>query len=204
MRILNYKLALMCLLFSAIFSFVSCKKEEHYYPIQDSFKEWTVFKTGSYWIFYDSETNKNDSSFVYENPVSYIYRDGGSIPYEVISFLQWNIGDFRIGGSQENNSILVNKEGYGGTLLSYYATANISNYISYACRVIDRFDTLTLLGNTFHSVIHIRNRIQDATGYDSIGFMDYYFAKNIGVIKASIKTSTVDSTLTLVRWHIVQ
>jgi len=33
---------------------------------------------------------------------------------------------------------------------------------------------------------------------------DYYFAKNIGLLKFSIKTPNIDSTWSILRWHIVQ
>jgi hypothetical protein len=187
-----------------IFTSISCNKKEEIYYIPEAFKEWTVFKKGSYWIYYDSKNNRDDSSYVGRDPYQSIYRPENDSPYEVITFIQRYIGYFDVCGASMNNSLLSKKGGYGGILLSYYATAQISDSVFYSCRVLDRFDTLTLFGNTFHNVIHTGKPILDGAGYDSIGVMDYYFAKNIGVIMVSIKKNTIDSTLTLKRWHIVQ
>jgi hypothetical protein len=63
--------------------------------------------------------------------------------------------------------------------------------------VFGKIDTLILNNNKFINVIHTRNVGGDKPGYH----YDYYFAKNIGLIKFSVSTAQYDTTWSLLRWH---
>jgi hypothetical protein len=63
--------------------------------------------------------------------------------------------------------------------------------------VFAKIDTLILNNNKFINVIHTRNIGGDKLGY----YYDYYFAKNIGLIKFSVSTAQYDTTWSLMRWH---
>jgi hypothetical protein len=63
--------------------------------------------------------------------------------------------------------------------------------------VFGKIDTLILNNNKFINVIHTRNMGIYKSGYH----YDYYFAKNIGLIKFSVSTVQYDTTWSLMRWH---
>ena len=73
--------------------------------------------------------------------------------------------------------------------------------VTTSCRLIHVYNFLTLNTNTFNNVYHTRDSNKTSTSYT---VKDYYFAKNIGLIKFSIRTPEIDSTWSLVRWHVLQ
>lgn len=177
-----------------------CTKNKYVYYINDSIKPWSLFKKGSYWIFYHENTKSLDSTYIgteeniliqpdsppkYEN--IYIHITSDFINYYRI---------FRYSG----DSYL---ELSGLKVLSASVIERSSSVISTECRLINVFDILTINGNNFKNVIQ--------TQYTSIHnndttLLNYYFSKNVGLVKMEIKYLNIDSisTRSLVRWHAVQ
>jgi hypothetical protein len=90
-------------------------------------------------------------------------------------------------------------------LTNNYSLGNsTSNWLSAYCRYVEKIDTLVLNNNKFVDVIHTRSSDNNRYPYYENCLNDYYFARNIGLIKYSVQTDTYDSTWSLVRWHTIQ
>jgi hypothetical protein len=187
------------------FVLVSCQKKETTYQIQNSFKEWVLFQKGSYWIYSDKKNNKIDSSYILYGPNENIIDPSVDQPYQVISYSQLHIGSFIIYATA-NDSYFMNQKGIsaGVRIISNSVVSGNSNSVTKTCWVIERFDSLMLENNIFYNVIHVRDTNSENINYPESLALDYYIAKKIGVIKVSLKTNQVDSTLTLLRWHVIQ
>jgi hypothetical protein len=187
---------------------VSCKKKDQNYYVQNSFKEWTLFKKGSYWVYLNETSNKPDSCFVIENAIDRMNSDEyggtlnqGGIYYEIISYNIFNVALFEL-IARDNDSYLL-CEGFAGHdfINSYRVTSNLSQEVNVNCVVKKRYDTLVINNNKFVDVIQTQDSESTLINnhfYYSIS--NYFFAKNIGLIKFANK----DSTWSLVRWHVLQ
>jgi hypothetical protein len=185
---------------------VSCQKKEVYYPIQNSFKEWVLFQKGSYWIYSDKKNNKIDSTYILYGPTDFISDPSyDNHLYQYIHYTQSDIGDYIIYAT-ENDSYLMNQNGITGgvSIISNTVVSGNSEIVTKTCWVIERFDSLILENNVFYRVIHVRDTNSQNINYAEPLAIDYYMAYKIGVIKVSLKTNHIDSTLTLVRWHVIQ
>ncbi len=176
-----------------------CNKNAEKYYVQDSFKQWSLFQYGSYWIYANDKNANNDSSYVYSGPSTWFYKPiGDGKFYEVISYQIMNIGEFRLGAKTDNSVLIIEgKFQAGGYVLTSSVTSNLSDKVSPTCWVIKRYDSITVNNQLFFDVIHTRDTFSNSIN-------DYYFGKKVGLIKFAIKNEYIDSTWSLVRWHSVQ
>jgi hypothetical protein len=81
-----------------------------------------------------------------------------------------------------------------------YYKAKYSGYSSSG--VVAIYPTEVLNGNTFNSVYHCRVESQMLDG-DSV-IIDGHLVENIGLVEFKKRVDQVDTTWTLVRWHVIQ
>ena len=191
------------LFFICLITFITgCQKEGTKVYIQDSFKKWTLFNPGSYWIYYNEQTMKLDSVYVDTIPLEYFYPpDKDKIHYEIIIYNAVNLAEFTLGARADDSFLLCEGSAGHDFIFSYRVSANISQNITEACGVVHRYDTLTINNIKFFNVIHIRDSSTNNFLYSR---QDYFFAKNIGIIKYSKTSSSLDTTWSLLRYHVVQ
>ncbi len=195
-----------CLLFIILIS--GCKKfTPTYYYIDNSFKAWTVFQIGSYWVYLNENSQLPDSTYISAKP------DSGYNPpvsqdadhYEFISYQVTN-GFYQVAEickEQSDSYLLLGgfyPRGFWFYVLNSYMTTGPTSISPYSLYVVERLDTLRLNNNLFTNIIHTR----DTDYYEGSWKHDYYFAKNIGLVKFSVKTSAFDSTWSLMRWHVIE
>jgi hypothetical protein len=193
---MNNRLLVPCLLCCFL---LSCNKEAEKYHVPESFKEWALFQSGSYWIYLNENSGKIDSSFIYSGPSTWFYEPAGDGKlYEIISYHISGIGEFRLGAKTDQSILLIQGIFPGGTyVLTSLVTSDLSNLVSPTCWVVKRYDSLTVNDQLFFEVIHTRDTFSNSTN-------DYYIAKKTGLIKFAIKNSHGDSAWSLVRYHVVQ
>jgi hypothetical protein len=189
-----------------ILCFESCKKNEEDYYIQSSFKEWTLFNKGSYWIYSVDSSNTLDSMFINQDPETILYSpDGGGKHYEITSYSVSGFGEFIVSAGIDNSFFSMAGGITGsGDIVNYFTTAILSDHVSTTCWVIKRNDTLLVNNNIFLDVIHTRDTSSAHSNHKVPSTRDYYLARNVGLIKFSLKTDTINSTWSLVRWHVKQ
>jgi hypothetical protein len=196
-----------CLLFLVLVS--NCKKKgTTTYYIDNSFKEWVLFQKGSYWVYLNEKRQVQDSTYIIMQP-----RYGFTPPpsenldhYEQIyydvsnSFLKSVAINREPGDSYVSLEFFYPDDGAGFTGLNSSITDGTWSGSSNSFKLIEKIDTIFLNSSRFTNVIHTRST---STYYDNLQ-NDYYFAKNIGLVKFAIKTNTFDSTWSLMRWHVIQ
>ena len=187
-----------------------CKKKEtsQILYIDDSFKEWSLFQKDSYWVYLNEVNLTKDSSFVNMDPRSGFSpppNEGATVYYEQIYYELTNsfIKSVKIYRDPNQSDII-----FGNYYPSDFAlVVLISGYTNgtwlgsaYYCSFVEKLDTLLVNTNKFTNVIHTR---VSNSYYNNMQY-DYYFVQNIGWVKYSVKTNTIDTTWSLVRWHVKQ
>lgn len=94
-----------------VFILPTCKKPEYIY-LSETFKRYTVFPSGSYWVFENKNTGYIDTLFLTNNyiglekmnPGSNKEIEGGSIKYSSSSFGNY-LGIISISGSDQDDAI---------------------------------------------------------------------------------------------------
>ncbi|HEY5122224.1 MAG TPA: hypothetical protein VIK14_00665, partial [Ignavibacteria bacterium] len=81
-----------CLLFLVLVT--SCKKKgTTTYYIDNSFKEWVLYKQGSYWIYLNEGKGRLDSTFISQAPDDFLsHSDEDNHNYEIITYIVDHIG----------------------------------------------------------------------------------------------------------------
>lgn len=195
----------LSILLIAICSGCEKKNPEKYY-FDTNLKSWTYFNKGTYWIYRNEETqlfdtttilgsgslfsgseDANQFEIIHCNIKSGFIREFSGYRDPLTSFFE--IGFFY---PDPGNPFALTSTITNGGNNGYYT----SSYQTFWC--VERLDSLILNDNLFINVIHTRNLIPS---YDSLQD-DFYFAKNIGLIKFSIKTTKFDSSWSVVKWHI--
>jgi len=177
-----------------------CTKNKDVYYINNSIKPWSLFKKGSYWIFYHENTQSFDSNYISTEENVLIQPDSPPQYENIYIHITSDFFDYyRIFRNCDDSYLELS----GRKVLSASVIEGTSSVISTECRLINVFGILTINGINFKNVIQ--------TQYTSIHNNDttltnYYFAKNVGLVKLEIKYLDTDSisTRSLVKWHVVQ
>ena len=204
-RLLNILVGI--LVFMAIYS---CKKTEpeHFY-ISDAFKRWTVFQTGSYWIFQNDSTLAKDSVFVKANPTSI------DVPSP---FAKDNFTHEQINMSYSSKffySSMINLEYSGQQATFYIYTYNFGSYMLIASS-LDNFipyyentqegsvykvlssDSVFYLGlQKFYNVVSTQHSFNGKS-------LTCWFAKDIGLIKVVGENTNPGYSWRVLRYHIAK
>jgi hypothetical protein len=174
------------------------------YYIDDSFKQWVLFQPGTYWIYLNEKSNTEDSLFVDSTQSHYFQPPPPTqIQHEGIAYSISNgfISSAVIGCGRNSSYLNLKDFNSDNYALGSGVIYNDLNEISPSCWLIEKIDTFIVNNNKFLNVVHTRDT---NNYYPHNHIKDYYFAKNIGLLKFSIKTNTIDSTWSILRWHINQ
>ena len=200
----------MLLVFSFLLLIGSCKKKDspQILYIDNSFKEWVLFQKGSYWIYLNGMNSVLDSSYVSTKPEGGYYPplpENAAFHYEAISYKLANSFIKYAKISRDPNGSFISfstyypNEAVFPALFNGYTNASWLGSSDY-CSFVEKIDSMIINTNKFKNVIH--TRVVNSY-YNNLQF-DYYFVKNVGWVKYSIKTSTMDTTWSLLRYHVVQ
>jgi hypothetical protein len=200
----------MLLVFSFLLLIGSCKKKDspQILYIDNSFKEWVLFQKGTYWIYLNEGNTFLDSSIVSTNPESGYYpplAEAAAFHYETIRYKIANsfINNAEIARDYNGSSINFGTYYPDGvvfpSLFNGYTNASWLGSSDY-CSFVEKIDSMIINTNKFKNVIH--TRVVNSY-YNNLQF-DFYFVKNVGWVKYSIKTSTMDTTWSILRYHVVQ
>jgi hypothetical protein len=187
---------------------VGCKKQKSTtYYVDNEIKEWVLFQKDSYWIYVNEKTQKQDSAYIKMIP-----REAVSLPwqesadcfeayyYEVTNSFFLDVGIQRdYDQSVAKLTSFFPTEGPFPGLTSIILTNPLIDTTKNPA-LIQIIDTMVINNNIFTNVLHTRN----TSNYYNHLQNDYYFAKNIGLVRYSIKTNSFDSTWSLMRYHVIQ
>jgi len=200
MKLLAYLFISLCTLL------YSCKKNSTSVDyIDNSFKPWALFQKGSYWVYLDEKAQIIDSTYINMQPLTYLSPPApASHQYECITY---NISNSFIKTcvlNADGNNPFLNFWDFNSdneVLDNYSANGNHTQNYSTGFSLVEIIDTVIINSKVFTNVVHTK----DTNNYYLHRWRkDYYFAKNIGLLKFSIKTDAIDSTWSLLRWHTIQ
>jgi|WetSurMetagenome_2_1015567.scaffolds.fasta_scaffold13528_1 hypothetical protein len=212
-----------------ILCFNGCKKDtstgstEHTYYISEAFKSWAIYKPGSYWIYLNEKTGKQDCTFV--DSISTGIKGTGGFGSPPTQDHEWvNISmtgklfsSFYIEASSTYQDFVSDN---ADLIISPYAldigVINFSYYLlEYPIFFVNRYQeeiynigvkqvypNETINGNSYSNSYDLRHEWLTSIG-DSL-VTEVHLVKNIGIIKFRVYREPYDTTWSLLRCNIVQ
>ena len=213
-KYMNFQKFIRVIIYSLLISLflISCKKNTTtiHYTIPDEMKQWYLYQNGSYWIYQNDKTPQIDCTYISKDPNIWqnpFYLDDGSIG---------SITDYI--GIGYNGNILVDSEITPGEVVISTRDAGSGN-IAFLSNILEgekydltgevykyihHFDSLAINNHFIKDVRQTRFAFpMNISGTDSLA-LTFYFARHIGLIKIIQSKSNIDTTWSLVRYHIVQ
>jgi len=184
---------------------VGCKKKKETFYIPSYIKQYSLFQSGSYWIYKNDKTAFIDSCFITNSP-NITFQDltnmntanweTFNITYDH-SFIyeSWYMFDTYHMGLRSNFDVIA----MSGSSLTPGYIYKVSGTDSKTFTNLFIFDTL-ILDNTKH--FNVLN-----TEYSEISYMNdtsryfFYFEKYVGMIKIVHSAHGKDTTWSLIRYH---
>ncbi len=191
--------------------FFSCKKDPDFYPVSDEFKPWFLFQQGSYWIFRNDSTLDLDSVYIKSPPAYYRYpgdegypvREAISIKYQS-SFFEFIDVLSSTSGSDFLSIYIYNSKVLPG-LISNFPIKGEYKSTSGSATVL--FENLMYYPDYILNFTHYKDVCQTRWTYTEqplIKTFNFYFAKNIGLIKVAGNWNDTTRSWSLLRYHVVQ
>jgi hypothetical protein len=184
-----------------------CTKDKYVYYVKETLKPWAFFKKGSYWIFYNENNGSINSNYISEKEDIYYYPDSPP-QYENI-YLNISsdfITRYLLFRDKDEASYLSIGFNFNASdplkVLSTSVIEGSSNVISNTCRLIKVHETLTINGNKFNNVIQTQDT--SVYSYGNKVTVNFYFVKNIGLVKQETSYQGTDTIISLLRWHVWQ
>ncbi|MDP4281720.1 MAG: hypothetical protein Q8867_06165 [Bacteroidota bacterium] len=187
---------------------ISCKKEKSYtYYISQELKTYAVFQPGSYWVYKNELTGVLDSSYI-NIPPGYTYTHLG----EHLSDPIWESCNTLYCGNFIYSSY-VDQDKYAIDFYSWGSTCLMSNKFkpgflyeiqsNMYFKDVDEIDSLVINNNKYYHVLNTQYLSKSIFDGDSIIY-SYYLVKSLGLIKISKKVHNIDTSWSLLRYHVVQ
>lgn len=221
----NNKLILI-LIISYLIGFQSCEKYD-YYKMSDEIKQWSAFKEGSYWIYYNDSLNIEDSIFVtsYSEYIRIDLIDDNIFYEELLYFKSSNIndsiiisyqlypkkyGDYDFIIMEEANKYLNIR--YSGIILTIPIVDEVQSYYGGGeyekTEFIEQYSSYKISNISYNNVIYLKSSVITIT-LDSLKEKnkvtnEYWLAKNYGIIKKIIRNKDEAQQWELVRCNIIQ
>lgn len=187
------------LFFCALIVFLGgCKKERILY-LSDNIKKNYSYKPGSYWIYRDSATGREDSCYVYSNSIRILDNTkdrGTSYDYDKAEFIDVSM-NFHVNKGIIDINFSIFDRSLNGVLFFY------SNLQTFGCPLpinqqtvygSDEFlPSISLQGKEFLNTFKIN---------DDFGL--YYFNESIGLIKMKVTNDSVAYNWELVRHNVIK
>jgi len=198
------------IVFLIIICLSSCKKKESVYTIPEEFRAWSVFQPGSYWFYLNEQTQSIDSSYItgFSDQMRGVANDPHNIWYWEnvnIDFTGSFLSHFEIMSTSNNFASLYVNYRSGSSMalqLAYFNNYGLVHRETHLMGVVKVFSEFNVNGNTFTNVYQTRDSWSSGNGYADT--VDFYFAKNIGIIKLEKHLAQTDTTWSVIRWHVVQ
>ncbi len=186
----------------------NCKKGQDHYNVPDWFKEWTVFSKGSYWIYKNEISNKQDCTYVEKAPELWVYSESSKDPiydHIVVTFKSPFLVNFTSGAGKDDYadlSVLDINSSSRALTTSLIVDPQYYSGNGHTFGVIEVFSNLTVNNSLYHNVYH--TRYSELLYVNDSAVRDYYFAKNIGLVIFKMRTGNIDTMWSLVRHHVIQ
>jgi len=191
----------------------TCKNPDVYVSIDQETKDYCLFGQGSYWIYQDSATFKNDSIII-ENPIDYEQRSfgGGDNCYtgetystRILFYSQDSTYNFIISLTSrvddylpEGISVLCNDLKWGHATALYYHSGKVMESFPdgrKSLNLLEKKDNYSINGVAYSNVkIFEHNYLEEKRLY--------YWAKNIGLIRTEIHKEDSIIVKNLIRYNI--
>lgn len=196
MRKINRSLFFTLILLGVNFMFPSCSKKPDPVYIPGQFAEYTVFNTGSYWIFINDKSGRSDSMYVSTAP-SYFFTETGPL-YQGCT-IRYGGTLFQEGIVNPSEYWMVWRNSISLFCLNY--TSFEPNWSgSWNFRNLNYFDSLYVNKQWFYDVVNTQYKILHLGG-DTTSYT-LFMAKSAGIIKFTIHSKTTDSTWSVIRYKI--
>lgn len=192
----------VCLVSSLLaFSLIStgCEKDR-IGILPDNFREYFDFQEESWWVYVNDSTGETDSTWVSEYRTDWILTETSTntIQTEYLYVTRTRSSDFTEirelfrGFTDGSTGEVFMKEGFGRTLWWPPESQNRPAELT----LLGIYDSLNINGKVFYDVIGTRNdEYYLIPSSEGIGVVEFYYAKNIGLVHWHIKGKNDSWTL---------
>jgi hypothetical protein len=186
----------------------ACTKEGHHYTVSQEFKDYFLFQKGSYWIYKNDSTNGIDSTYLLGVPLHNIFPTGENksdptIEQYILEFnsdimLNYHIETYT--SDQTYIMMYIKDSTYAFGMISQLI-ADSNYYLQFFAE--GYFKVLpTLPSIELNSIIF--NNVLQTKFYNDKDSFNFYFAKNVGLIKIKGKWENKNHSWSLLRYNVFQ
>jgi hypothetical protein len=197
-----------------------CKKTETeniqlgpLYSIPATLQAWTIYSQGSYWIYRNEKTLVEDSVSVKHGPYYHKELCYNCPVMEYRWYFPRSLFMVKVdvhGGPNGNATAFISDQpsdlepALTERTLDDPAHADTTIDYGVVYSLVERLDSLSLNGNVITNVVHTRCALKYRSSGNSAKQWDYYWAKNIGLVRYDITYATTDTAWSVLKWHTVQ
>jgi hypothetical protein len=193
----RYSLLLLILLISS-YAITGCSKKKNPENIPEQLIEYAVFQQGSYWIFKNENSGELDSTFISVPPTYFpINTVDGSYIQECS--IRYGGSLFGVGIVDPSEYQLIRRYSSMAYHLLYFDYTPGQVYPWNTIKVLV-YDSLYVNNQLFTHVVNTQYDVV-SHGYDTTWYT-FYTAKNTGLIKFNIHSTSYDSTWSVIRYKI--
>ena len=197
----------------------SCKKKPPEYYLDPDFKNWSCYKKGSFWIYQNEITGKQDCTYVTWD-TNYVRFYGGGYEYDhrYNEYFETEVssclfdGFYTVAGRTDNTTINFYPSCFGRISYSYDLLQEPVFYHRMSRTTIENIGIAEILpeeiihGNTFYNVYDLRHEwiSEYKPHYGDSLVLSIHLVKNVGIVKLRKYQEGNDTTWSLVRWKVYQ
>jgi hypothetical protein len=177
----------------------TCNKKEKQYPtyyMDQEFKDYTLFKVGSYWVYQDSATKQIDSVYLYKQTIA-VSNYGKEIGYNAEYFreeLRSSLFDTLLGGGGKP----LEKAGHTYRFGRLNDFLNSSVFFYVGINKFSNIELLKLVDTMNHTQVKVFKIEQEEYSYQP---HKTYYSKHIGLVRSELFNGQVWN---LIRYHVTQ
>jgi hypothetical protein len=203
------------------FVMIGCKKKDPpFYKIREENKSFGYFKKGSYWIYFDPAQNTIDSIFVDTSKYS-VREEISDIKKGTISAKK-EIITTKCRNNSGSRDLYFDLDGYFGFLqiaeedsneklswsIFYFNTPDVVDLVARNLKV-ENISIITISNHNFNNVIYQKSIVSTNDSHtwpssQTIDTVEYWIAKNVGIIKKIVKNNYYKEEWYLIRSKVLQ
>jgi len=192
-----------CLLFVCVL-LSGCKKKEQttYYYLPQYFKDYMVYKQGSYWIYRNEVTMDFDSCYISKVTQGFYSNDRNSLFEKIL--IEYK-SDFYKTCFVDNGEVSLDSHDLSGTCMSTNDSPGMIFYYedNVFYQFINHVDTIKIGNNNYTNVINSKySEYENGPPSMTKRVATYFIAKGVGLISYRQQIGISDTTWNLIRYHI--
>ena len=183
---------------------IGCKKDRQHYYISPLVKDIGFYQSQSYWLFKNEVSQKIDCTYVNKDPNIYTEGTGENTEEPLIDKIIIEFKSNIYSSSSLEGQQIIGFMTPQVACIAFNGQATLGQKSTYPYLYVEKFDSLTINGKTFHPVYHTKYSIlMNDTQLDTLTY-DFFLSPHVGPVKIKIKHGISDTTYSLLKYNVIQ